>query len=222
MATRLLLLQMAYPSFYFTLGRLDSLAVGGLLALFVRRAKGVQGLSALKAPWFLVGLILLAVPLWMRLSGNADPTVQVTKFVLVAVLYGALVAAVVDPATGTLGWLFSSRVLTVCGKYSYGLYVWDGIILVFAGQWTSKTAMSHWVPDGIPLMIACLLAQWSVIFLTAILSWHLIERPFLALKRFFEYEPPARQAAAEVEDPQEPLMQANTGVTSSLLGTVVK
>ena len=73
-----------------------------------------------------------------------------------------------------------------------------------------QTAVEHWLSasrieaklhnQALSLAVQTLLAvSWSLAL--AALSFHLLEAPFLRLKRFFEYERPAREATAPTQTP---------------------
>jgi len=66
------------------------------------------------------------------------------------------------------GRLFNSRLLVKVGVLSYSLYLWQQLFLV---PWTSGS----WIVQRFPLNYICC-------FGAALLSYHLIEKPFLRLK----------------------------------------
>jgi len=150
MASRVGLQHYGFSVFSFTLCRLDALAIGAMLALLVRSANGFASLSALRPRWWLAGLLIAVAPLWIRFSGAANPLLQVVKFSMVALMYGALVAALLDPAKPMLGRIFSNPFLRTFGKYSYGLYVWDGMLQSsILAPIDSPAALSRFVQAGI-------------------------------------------------------------------------
>jgi len=101
--------------------------------------------------------------------------------------FGAVLALVLNaaPASRTSR-LLTSRVLTFFGRYSYGLYVIHSPLLfhvirpLFSGA--SVPPLYGSVLPGV-LLFTCLGTAVSV--LLALVSWHVWERPFLELKRYF-------------------------------------
>jgi peptidoglycan/LPS O-acetylase OafA/YrhL len=80
------------------------------------------------------------------------------------------------------------------GKYSYGLYVYHGIIaeyMIDMGWQDRFTALLRNHPAG---MVAHAMVGVTLSLAMAVLSYELFEKRFLALKRYFEAAPPAPAA----------------------------
>ncbi len=187
--TRIVMLHLHHFVFYFTLCRLDGLAVGALLALLVRGPKGFSRITEVRPAWTLAGTFILLAPAWILAGGRAGEAAETVKYLLVALFYGALIATALDPARPTVGRFFSTHILTILGRYSYGLYVWDSILQDLLDPWLSSRSLGRWIHNHYLLMLACCLVQFSTTFLLAFLSWNLFEKQFLKLKRFFRYDP---------------------------------
>ena len=74
------------------------------------------------------------------------------------------------------------------GKYSYGIYVIHGIL----EPWLARTFefKARWggsIP-GLICVCAYYFAATGVTFLLAYAVYHLYEKPFLNLKKYFEYK----------------------------------
>src|SRR5262249_25896126 len=121
-----------FPCAYvFTPCRMDSVAVGALVAL---AARGPGGLAPLRGPAVapartcgaaLVGLFVARGGLLIE-----DPWMLTGGYTLLAVFFASvLVVTVTAPPSGLLGRLGRQRLLRFFGKYSYGLYVWHGLAL---------------------------------------------------------------------------------------------
>ena len=95
-------------------------------------------------------------------------------------------AVVAGPAS-LWGGLLNSRWLRFFGKYSYGLYVFHGLLM----WWVKDGLLLNWLVRGLHSFYLGLLAHLLVLTVAstavALLSWHLYEKHFLKLKRFFEY-----------------------------------
>lgn len=173
--------------FWFSLCRMDALALGALLAVLVRRPE-LASMMGRTCRWVLIFLVPALLVLYPLTSGKGLFLMQTVKYLMVAIAYTSLLGVVVTP--GWWSWLahfFSNGFLRWCGKYSYAMYVFHPLLFLLITGWLRSHlpfANSH--PD-------CYLAGeftllMTVVFLTGWASWHLYEKHFLKLKRFFEYQ----------------------------------
>jgi peptidoglycan/LPS O-acetylase OafA/YrhL len=197
----------AWPpaAFFMTPCRLDGLLAGSLVALarrdevdwaWLRRGAGTLALAS--------GCLLLGIALGQRhfipdvapqhlgveaaVNGNLVITVGIAAL---AVFFAALIALAVDAAPESrLRQVLERPWLRAIGKYSYAVYVFHALILAATMQLFSPFSE---IPQVVakPLIVLWVLA---VSFLAAWLSYHLYEKHFLRLKRFFEYRKPAAAA----------------------------
>jgi peptidoglycan/LPS O-acetylase OafA/YrhL len=169
----------------FTPCRLDTLCIGAAFALWVRGPEGWAVLRhAVKGVPLLVAamLALMVVPE----HGVSHQVALAIKEFLLAILFGVFVSTSASPSgwklmRATLRW----RALMLMGKYSYGLYVFHGIIadyLDFHGGLAYFSGISGSRTQGLFLqaIVGSLLS-----FLIAVASYHAYEMPFLRLKRLF-------------------------------------
>ncbi len=167
-------------------GRLDSLALGGLLALAARGERGMAGWK--ERAWIaLAAMAVVVAPLYVAKTGSHEDWLQVIKFTLLAGLHGALlVLTIVSAPTSPLGRFFGSPTMRFFGKYSYGIYV-------FHPLWIDafRTPGLRTMLDGLGEAGAVTVRAVAIVALSigsAWLSWHLYEKQFLKLKRYFVYE----------------------------------
>jgi peptidoglycan/LPS O-acetylase OafA/YrhL len=106
-------------------------------------------------------------------------------FTLLAMMSACfLLVAVTGKVGSPVRRVAESRVLRFLGKYSYGLYaihiaVYAQVIPRMSGRlvrWTGSKTAGVWAADGVALAVAILVALGS---------WHLFEKHFLKLKRYF-------------------------------------
>jgi peptidoglycan/LPS O-acetylase OafA/YrhL len=179
-----------HATYYFTPARMDALAVGALLAL---AAHGRGGVAALAGRARVVGLIsavcLLAILVLSRGSFRYGlPLVRTAGFSLLAFFFGSLLvwAILTHPKT-PWGRFCNNGVLRFFGKYSYGLYVFHGLLLPWLPllipiDWLAQRLHSYHLAVAVYYVGAT-----AVSTACALVSWHLYEKHFLKLKRFFEY-----------------------------------
>jgi peptidoglycan/LPS O-acetylase OafA/YrhL len=173
-------------TFDFTLCRMDALAFGALIAVYAfGDATQVRRLAGL-ARWAAPVLLIVAVPMYVLTSGRGLAAVQFGKSTLIAALYAAaLIVLLTGPRDGLLSTAFSWAPLRSMGKYSYALYIFHPFVYVGLDAWLAARRPGLFAHAYNPLMCA---AAMGVTFVGAFASWHLYEKHFLKLKRFFEYE----------------------------------
>jgi peptidoglycan/LPS O-acetylase OafA/YrhL len=169
----------------FTPCRLDTLCIGAAFALWVR---GPEGWAVLKRAVKCLPIVVLAMlALMARHSQGASHQVALAiKEFLLAILCGVFVSTSAWPSgwrpiRSALRW----RPLMLMGKYSYGLYVFHGIIASYLGihlgaAYFARFAGSHTGGLFLQALVGSLLS-----ILIAVASYHAYETPFLRLKRKF-------------------------------------
>ncbi len=186
---------------YFTFSKVDTLALGALLALTARSPGGLVRYARL-APYAFVLCGMLLAPLlfikWPKatLMGAVSES---AKLSIICFFCGSLlVLAVSSTPRQIFGWVFTLPIMRFFGKYSYGLYIFHELLApLFNG------------PLGIRSLDARLGLGWHVSLLlhillaglisvgVALLSWHLMEKHMLKLKRFFEHAPAPKSLTHE-------------------------
>ena len=184
---RILLLSLGYETFYFSLCRMDGLALGAVLAVwFGQPVVWERTLAWVRRLWWFAALA--GVLSFFAFSGGGFAVAQAIKFFLFAVLCGCLLVLALDPAPGALfPRLCSHPSLRFIGRISYGMYVFHPFLFNWVNGIGSRRAWSPLV--GHPAAGAMMdfpLCLGSTI-LIAWLSWKLFESPINALKERFQY-----------------------------------
>lgn len=189
-------------TYYATYCRMDSLAVGALIALVALAPGGIAALAR-PAKWVgaIAGAFLVGMYVWNRgffhpympykphvthLDGGM--VVQTVGYSLLGLFFGAvLIRAILASPDSLFGRIFNSLGLQFFGKYSYGIYVIHGLIHPLLHHHLPPAAM----PKGGGMFFLALAGRialgTAVSVAGALLTWHLYEKHFLKLKRFFEY-----------------------------------
>jgi peptidoglycan/LPS O-acetylase OafA/YrhL len=172
-----------------TPARLDTLATGAMLAVFVRDPQWWNRLKGYAKPAIaamLVGLVIISIPTRSMLQTGF--LMQAVGYTLLALLGAGLIVVGIDPgkARGRLARFLSSPVMRFFGKYSYAMY-----LIHFPIAWFSENlgfGVARYPAIGgshIPSVIAFTLVTTGLTTICALLSWNLFEKHFLRLKRFF-------------------------------------
>jgi peptidoglycan/LPS O-acetylase OafA/YrhL len=131
-------------------------------------------------------ILLGATVLWFPLLGSLVRTL-ISLITVATIMY---CTGVYKPVAA-IEWVFNHRVLIFIGQISYGIYLYHNIVSVF---WRNLV-----VPhlDFVRLAVGTagangifLIAKFIILIILAWLSYQLIEKPFLSLKRFFVLRQP--------------------------------
>lgn len=162
-----------------TLFRADALAVGAWLALATRDRRGVATLvSGAWVTAILTGLALIPLLALHR-------RFLMIPEALLAWFFGAvLVIAVADRGESRLGWLWNIRFLQVLGKYSYGMYVFQNLLIPLVAPVLTSQLLCDRLESVFWGRLCYLGIMSTLTFALAVASWHLFEQHFLKLKDF--------------------------------------
>lgn len=179
--------------------RMDTLMIGGCLALMVRGdSSRIPRRSA--AAWFWMSMLAMVV------YAAAHPRIDIgsTKFLgtvgytMCAIGFAALIFLSLEKGTAwnrifSIGWLRSF------GKYSYGIYVLHILVGHVFGEGMRRllgTSIRIFLTPKLHSRPLAILVEFfltvGVVYLAAFLSYNLYEVHFLQLKRYFGYRRSAK------------------------------
>lgn len=172
-------------AYVLTPGRLDGLMIGAALAVASRSG----GLSRWRPLAARVGAVsaslVVGIALWRGME-YADPVMAQWGFPLIAVAYGSLLVLGVT-SSGVLSRVLSLRHLRSWGKYSYGLYLIHYPLLgALEDKLGGRLSGLVWGGSRLPGIVVLCSIGVPLAYCLAWLSYHVYERRFLALKRYFE------------------------------------
>jgi len=181
--------------------RLDGLMTGAALAVVARAPGGLTRLEAWAPQVFRAGsLALIATAIWRGGLDVGDPVVAVAGYPIVALVCGALlVMAVRGPSTRRYGRALRSNWLRKWGNYSYGIYIVHWPLLAWI-EGKTNYFHEHGVAllggSRLPAVLLLAAVGTSMSYTLGWLSYHLYEKRFLELKRYFGRQPAARVTAS--------------------------
>jgi peptidoglycan/LPS O-acetylase OafA/YrhL len=185
-----------YALYALTPCRLDGLMIGAALAVVARAPGGLARLRAWVPGVFSAGMLaLIAMALWRGGLDPRDPVVSVAAYPVVALVCGTLlVTAVTAPATSRFSRVLCTDSLRKWGRYSYGIYIVH-FPLLGAIEWKTdfyQHGVSLLGGSRLPLVLLLAAIGMTLSYTLGYLSYHLYERRFLALKRYFDPQPATR------------------------------
>ncbi len=176
-----------------TFCRFDALTAGAACALLARGPDGAARLGALARralPFLALGVLFTSA--WHALLGTVDAWVLSFRGTFLALFFAAFIS-LSDSAAGP-AWLkapLRQKWLVGLGKYSYGLYVFHGIVAHVAFERNTLESVTALVGSRpVALFVNALLLS-LVSLVIAMLSYELFEARFLELKRWFVVGRPA-------------------------------
>jgi peptidoglycan/LPS O-acetylase OafA/YrhL len=171
--------------------RLDALCIGGFLAVASRSDARDRLARAARPALLLFGASIVLVSVWSSTTHRLLAIVHPIRGSLIALFFGALLIACVN-ADGAdwLGRFFGHRVMRFFGKYSYGIYVFHGIIAYFLGDKQTENVLSRWIGSHLAAVLLQAAAGVGLSVLVSVGSYEWFEKRFLRLKRLFGDEAP--------------------------------
>lgn len=165
----------------FTLCRMDAISLGSLAAIWLRSSTCTVTRWRQLAGWFLaVGLTGIAIA---RILLNQQSTIVSYTFIAIVFVGFLGLALVSDPDRSFLGRLLTLRPLRYTGRISYGLYLLHMPLFLLLSGFIQEHPILTKHPNLRNVLSA--LAQFTLAFLVATVSWKFFELPLLRLKRFF-------------------------------------
>lgn len=183
-----------------TVCRMDSLLFGAALALLLRSPLHDAVLRSSKAVFLAVVAVVASLNLArLIVKGHPsrlfafDASYLSLRYSLMALGSAALIAWCLQPTSAPRKF-FESRSLRFFGKYSYGLYVLHFAALGFLIR-TFRGWILHVTPSKLAGVVGAGFLSFLVAVVAAYLSYHLYEKQFLRLKRYFDYDRSPRAEA---------------------------
>jgi len=171
-----------------TFARMDALALGAAGAILLRDPAAVARWAPGLRRALLVAGVAVAIAAILGLA-RTGPVTQIAGYSLLAISFALLIAVgVFEQAAGggRISAALSARPLRLFGKYSYAIYIIHLPLHIFV----SKVLLADVVAfrgEGrhLAIQLAYAIVMTGVLLALAMLSYHLFEKHFLKLKRFF-------------------------------------
>jgi peptidoglycan/LPS O-acetylase OafA/YrhL len=186
--------------------RLDALCIGGFLAVASRSELRDRLARIARPATLLLAAAIVAVSAWTAGTGLLLPVFHPIRGSLVALLFGALLIACVNARPrDAIARVFAHRTMRFFGKYSYGIYVFHGVIAYFFSEKRTEDVVAVWVGSHLLAVLLQAAAGVALSVAISVLSYEWFEKRFLRLKRWFGDE----AEAAVTPAPAIPQVEAN-------------
>jgi peptidoglycan/LPS O-acetylase OafA/YrhL len=179
--------------------RIDTLCVGALLAAVARREGGARMLvERSRRALIVLGAAALAAGGWFATTHLFLAVFHPLRTTLHALFFGALtLMALRAPERSIVARALHWPVLRMFGRYSYGLYVYHGVISYHMIVTHAEARLGALLGNhSLGIAVGTVLGV-SLSLAISVLSYELFEKRFLELKKYFEARPvPAAIAPA--------------------------
>jgi peptidoglycan/LPS O-acetylase OafA/YrhL len=175
--------------------RLDALCIGGFLAVASRSEVSERVARMARPALFLFAASIVLVSVWCATTGVLLPVFHPIRGLLIALLFGALLIVSVNAEPGDwIARFFGHPAMRFFGKYSYGIYVFHGIIaFFFADKLRPRLAhrpevaniAAHWAGSHLLGVFLQAMVGVGLSILISVVSYEWFEKRFLRLKRWF-------------------------------------
>lgn len=164
--------------------RFDGLLLGAAIATLARYPLGIQRLRSIS---MVGGGVMLIIGILLGIYTDRFLTISHSVW---AIMWSCFLIVVLSSSSTTfLARNLRSRFLRTLGRYSYAMYVFQNPLIPLAAPILSAVAIQQWIGGGDAGIVAHLIytaAMTTIVFAMAVLSWHLLEKHCLRLKRYFE------------------------------------
>lgn len=168
--------------------RLDGLALGAFLAITARQPRGLEWLArSVPLVATVVGGLLAVTFVWTRVvsRGELELILPVRAALILVLLACLLVWALIAPERSATSRFFRSRVMVFLGIYSYGLYVYHHFISYYLTADRTDLRLASWLGSHGAAVALQATSGAAISLAIAYLSYEVVEKRFLRLKRLF-------------------------------------
>jgi peptidoglycan/LPS O-acetylase OafA/YrhL len=175
--------------------RLDALSLGGWFALAARGVAPLQPAIALRGLG-VSATVVVGLSLWHLFQLPADPIVLSLRTSALAVLFGFFIySAARHPGLPQMRAALRARPLRMLGRYSYGLYVFHGLVSYALHQHSPEAYLTNALGNHTVAALVQVGLGVGLSFAVAVTSYEFFESKFLALKSRFSHEGPPPSVA---------------------------
>jgi peptidoglycan/LPS O-acetylase OafA/YrhL len=168
----------------------DTLFVGGLLAIEYRRGSIAHyaKFAKIAALGAIVALVALT-SVYGQLDYLDRGTAMFGSIAIMVLGTASVVTGLSSSKESRISQVLRSRLLRFFGRYSYAIYIVHTAVLAGLDHYRPFASLPTVGGFALPAQTAWALAYVGLSTGIAMMSWHLVEKHFLRLKRLFPYRP---------------------------------
>jgi peptidoglycan/LPS O-acetylase OafA/YrhL len=167
--------------------RFDALCLGGFFASCARAPRGLVALGRASIPMAFAALVLLfGSYAYSRYHRSSWAEMHEVRNTMIAVVLGAvLLLALTANAETAVARIFRGSAMRFLGKYSYGLYVFHHFFSYYFAAHQTEFSLARHLGSHTLAVLVQFAGGMAVSIGIAVASYHLFEKRFLSLKRFW-------------------------------------
>jgi peptidoglycan/LPS O-acetylase OafA/YrhL len=186
--------QFARFFYYNTFTRFEQLIFGALLAIAFTEPIWKDRMRRAAWPLFLVSLGAFAALCTILFPGlipyYSNIPLTLSAYTLIASFSAALICILLtSPQNALIRRLFRNPIPAFLGKYSYAMYLLHMPVALILLQPLYDTRIRGW-----KMYLLYIVLTYGITILGSLITWHLLEKHMLDLKRHFEYKAPDTSA----------------------------
>ena len=167
----------------------DTLFVGGLLAIEYRRGRLERYVTIAKLATPIAALVLVWLTIMYGELDYLDRGTAMFGSIAIMVIGASAVVIGISSEKSRFSRVLRSGFLRFFGRYSYAIYIVHTAILAGMDHYRPFASLPTVGGFALPAQTLWLLVYIGLSTGVAMLSWHLVEKHFLRLKRLFPYRP---------------------------------
>ena len=180
----------------FTPFRMEPIALGALIAVLVREVATPPLVArTMKYLWVPALLLFAAISIYSGTTSLGAVWISRFAYTCVDLTFASLIFFVAQGVRENRKIdALRNPVLRSCGKYSYGMYVLHMPIVIFLG--VPLAYLFGMIHLGSPILrvVVAIAVGTGLTYVAALISWNVLENPFLRLKKRFTVSSPRPQA----------------------------
>jgi peptidoglycan/LPS O-acetylase OafA/YrhL len=179
--------QLAVFFYYNTFTRFEQLIFGALLAIAFTDPLWRERLRKVSWPTFVLSLaafVILCVSLFPGvIPYYSNIPLTLYGYTLIAIFSAALIYILVSyPPQSWIRKLFRNPITAFLGKYSYAMYLLHMPVALLLLEPLYDTRVRGW-----KMYLLYIALTYGITILGSLVTWHVLEKHMLALKKYFEY-----------------------------------